>query len=99
MEKWSHRRIHDLDVLAAFQGLVSNEIGCARISMMAREQTLPSMGRIQMRETDRSPHPACTAQPAHADVHGMNALIQPLVFGLMALIASACSRRSSAWLA
>ena len=39
MEKRSHRRIRDLDVLAAFQGLVANEIGCARISMMAREQT------------------------------------------------------------
>src|SRR5271166_6980792 len=52
MEKRSHRRIRDLDVLAAFQGLVSNEIGCARISMMAREQTLPSIGRIQMRETN-----------------------------------------------
>ena len=52
MEKRSHRRIRDLNVLAAFQGLVANEIGCARISMMAREQTLPSMGRIQMRETN-----------------------------------------------
>jgi hypothetical protein len=49
----SHRRIRDLDVLTVFQGLVANEIGCARISMMAREQeTLPAMGRIQMRETN-----------------------------------------------
>src|SRR4029077_13702546 len=48
-----HRRIRDLDVLTAFQGLVANEHGCARISMMAREQeTLPAMGRIQMRETN-----------------------------------------------
>ena len=52
MEKRSHRRIRDLDVLAASQGLVSNEIGCARISVMVREQTLPSIGRIQMRETN-----------------------------------------------
>ena len=53
MEKRSHRRIRDLDVLTAFQGLVANEIGCARISMMAREQeTLPAMGRIQMRKTN-----------------------------------------------
>ena len=53
MEKRSHRRIRDLDVLTAFQGLVANEIGCARISMMARKQeTLPAMGRIQMRETN-----------------------------------------------
>ena len=41
MEKRSHRRIRDLDILAAFQGLVANEIGCARISMMAREQNTP----------------------------------------------------------
>src|SRR5438034_10787142 len=53
MEKRSHRRIRDLDVLTAFQGLVANEIGCARISMMAREQeTIHAMGRIQMRETN-----------------------------------------------
>ena len=54
MEKRSHRRIRDLDAAAAaFQGLVANEIGCARISMMAREQeTLLAMGRIQMRETN-----------------------------------------------
>lgn len=44
MEKRSHRRIRDLDVLAAFQGLVANEIGCARISMMAREQKTPVNG-------------------------------------------------------
>jgi len=53
MEKRYHRRIRDLDVLTAFQGLVANEIGCARISMMARKQeTLPAMGRIQMRKTN-----------------------------------------------
>src|SRR4029077_10550681 len=53
MEKRYHRRIRDLDVLTAFQGLVANEIGCARISMMDRKQeTLPAMGRIQMRETN-----------------------------------------------
>ena len=44
MEKRSHRRIRDLDILAAFQGLVANEIGCARISMMAREQNTPFNG-------------------------------------------------------
>ena len=44
MEKRSHRRIRDLDILAAFQGLVANEIGCARISMMAREQDTPFNG-------------------------------------------------------
>jgi hypothetical protein len=44
MEKRSHRRIRDLDILAAFQGLVANEIGCGRISMMAREENTPFNG-------------------------------------------------------
>jgi hypothetical protein len=44
MEKRSHRRIRDLDILTAFQGLVANEIGRARISMMAREQNTPFNG-------------------------------------------------------
>ena len=44
MGKRSHRRIRDLDVLAASQGLVANEIGCARISMMAGEQNTPFNG-------------------------------------------------------
>ena len=52
MEKRSHRRIRDLDVLAAFQGLVANEIGCARISMMARSTNAPFKGRIQKRKTN-----------------------------------------------
>jgi hypothetical protein len=51
MEKRSHRRIRDLVALAAFQGLDANEIGCARISMMAMEQNAPAKGRIQMRGT------------------------------------------------
>jgi hypothetical protein len=34
--KRSRRRIRDLMALAAFQSLSENEIGCARISMMAR---------------------------------------------------------------
>src|SRR6202008_784624 len=78
MEKRSHRRIRDLDVLTAFQGLVANEIGCARISMMARKQeTLPAMGRIQMRKTNylqivtsglhRTAQTTVAAQPGMAD--------------------------------
>ena len=68
MEKRSHRRIRDLDVLTAFQGLVANEIGCARISMMAREQeTL--LQRAEYRRArpiiSRSSHLACTARPVH----------------------------------
>ena len=71
MEKRSHRRIRDLDVLTAFQGLVANEIGCARISMMAREQeTLPAMGRIQMRETNYLQIITSGLRPVHTEVHG-----------------------------
>src|SRR5258706_7296603 len=52
MEKRSRRRIRDLVALAAFQGLSQNEIGCARISMMARSTTAPFKGRIQKRKTN-----------------------------------------------
>ena len=52
MEKRSRRRIRDLVTHLAFQGLVANEIGCARISMMARGLNAPSKGRIQMRKTN-----------------------------------------------
>ena len=51
MEKRSRRRIRDLVALAAFQGLSQNEIGCARISMMARGTNAPCKGRIQKRKT------------------------------------------------
>src|ERR1700676_3259000 len=52
MEKRSRRRIRDLVALAAFQGLSENEIGCARISMMARSDAAPFKGRIQKRKTN-----------------------------------------------
>ena len=52
MEKRSRRRIRDLVALAAFQGLSQNEIGCARISMMARSKKAPCKGRIQKRKTN-----------------------------------------------
>jgi hypothetical protein len=70
MEKRSHRRIRDLVAHTAFQGLDANEIGCARISMMAGSKTLPSKGRIQMRETNylQINIPACNARPVHTDV-------------------------------
>ena len=51
MEKRSRRRIRDLVALAASQGLSQNEIGCARISMMARGTNAPCKGRIQKRKT------------------------------------------------
>jgi hypothetical protein len=53
MEKRSRRRIRDLVALAAFQGLSENEIGCVRISMMARSNRAPFEGRIQKRKTNR----------------------------------------------
>ena len=52
MEKRSRRRTRDLVTQAASQGLSQNEIGCARISMMARSTTAPCKGRIQMRKTN-----------------------------------------------
>src|ERR1700735_5913897 len=52
MDKRSRRRTRDLVALAASQGLSQNEIGCARISMMARSTNTPCKGRIQMRKTN-----------------------------------------------
>jgi hypothetical protein len=52
MEKRSRRRTRDLVTQAASQGLSENEIGCARISMMARSANAPCKGRIQKRKTD-----------------------------------------------
>ena len=51
MEKRSRRRIRNLVALAAFKGLSENEIGCARISMMAKSTNALCKGRIQMRKT------------------------------------------------
>src|SRR5258708_37253501 len=51
MEKRSRRRTRDLVTQAASQGLSQNEIGCARISMMARSTNAPCKGRIQKRKT------------------------------------------------
>ncbi len=52
MEKRSRRRTRDLVTQAASQGLSENEIGCARISMMARSTNASCKGRIQMRKTN-----------------------------------------------
>ena len=54
MEKRSRRRIRDLVTHMACQGLSQNEIGCVRVSMMARGGTAPSKGRIQKRKTNSS---------------------------------------------
>ena len=52
MEKRSRRRIRDLVALTAIQGLSENEIGRARMSMMARNTNVPFKGRIQKRKTN-----------------------------------------------
>ena len=69
MEKRSRRRTRDPVTLLAAQGLSENEIGCARISMMARSKTAPFKGRIQKRKTKRfhSSHLACNTRPVHTD--------------------------------
>ena len=52
MEKRSRRRVRDLVARTAFQGLSENEIGRARMSMMARNTNVPFKGRIQKRKTN-----------------------------------------------
>ena len=47
MEKRSRQRVRDQVAL-----LAANEIGCARISMMARSTNAPFKGRIQKRKTN-----------------------------------------------
>src|ERR1700746_1505052 len=65
MEKRSRRRIRDLVTHPASQGLSENEIGCARISMMARSANAPFTGRIQKRKTNHlhPSHSACNTRP------------------------------------
>jgi hypothetical protein len=52
MEKRSRRRIRDLVTHLAFQGLAENEIGCARVSIVAKSTNALFMGRIQKRKTN-----------------------------------------------
>ena len=70
MEKRSRRRTRDPVTHMASQGLSLNEIGCARISIMARGIGAPFTGRIQMRKTNplHRSHPTCNARPVHT--HG-----------------------------
>jgi len=69
MEKRSRRRTRDLVTQAASQGLSENEIGCVRISIMARSTNAPFAGRIQKRKTYplHYSHPACNARPVHTE--------------------------------
>src|SRR5215831_10257168 len=71
MEKRSHRRIRDLGAHTAFQGLDANEIGCARISIMAGERDAPFKGPNTDERDQSSPnrsHPACNTRPVHTEV-------------------------------
>jgi hypothetical protein len=67
MEKRSRRRIRDLVTQSASQGLSQNEIGGARISMMAKSTNALFTGRIQKRKTNplHHSHLACNTRPVH----------------------------------
>src|ERR1700690_3731522 len=85
MEKRSRRRTRDLVTQAASQGLSQNEIGCARISMMARSTNAPCKGRIQMRKTN----------PLHFFTFGLQRTAGP--FSLVRIIGSASSGVQQGW--
>ena len=67
MEKRSRRRTRDLVTQPASQGLSQNEIGCVRISMMAKSMNALFTGRIQKRKTNplHHSHLACNTRPVH----------------------------------
>ena len=69
MGKRSHRRIRDLDVLAASQRLVANEIGSARISMMAGEQNTPFNGPNTDARDQSSPDRHIRLAPHGRSIH------------------------------
>src|SRR5665213_4278668 len=73
MEKRSDRHIRDLVALSAFQGLDANEIGCARISMMAGSKMAPFKGPNTDEPDQLSPDRQirlATPRPVHTDVPG-----------------------------
>jgi hypothetical protein len=92
MEKRSRRRIRDLVAPAAFQGLSQNEIGCARISMMARSTNAPFKGRIQKRKTNRLQIIKSSLQRTAGATHGRS--IQRCHFRTHALRQKHPSRRT-----
>ena len=67
MEKRSRRRVPELVTRPAFQGLSENEIGRARISMMARNATFRSRAGYRSARpiTSKSSLSACNARPVH----------------------------------
>src|SRR3984893_15528662 len=95
MEKRARRRIRDLVALAAFQGLSENEIGCARISMMARSDAAPFKGRIQNRKTNHLQIITFglrrTAGPYKSAISGSCIAARTLLFGQ--LVAAAEERK------
>ena|ERR1700722_349537 len=70
MEKRSDRHIRDLVAHTAFKGLDANEIGCARISVMAGSNC--SLQRAEYRCArpiiSKLSYPTCNARPVHTDV-------------------------------
>jgi hypothetical protein len=82
MEKRSCHRIRDLVALTAIQGLSQNEIGCARISVMARSKSAPFKGRIQKRKTNYLQiiisSLQCTAGPYTSAMYGRRPHRTPL---------------------
>ena len=72
MEKRSDRHIRDLVAHTAFKGLDANEIGCARISVMAGSNC--SLQRAEYRCArpiiSKLSYPTCNARPVHTDVPG-----------------------------
>ena len=64
MGERSRRRIRDLVTRLAFEGLSENEIGCARISMMARSSPL------QKRAGYRRARPVTATQQIQLATHG-----------------------------
>ena len=85
MEKRSRRRTRDLVTQAASQGLSENEIGCARISMMARSTNAPCKGRIQMRKTN----------PLHFFTFGLQRTAGPYRWVNLVVLTSANNFRST----
>src|ERR1700745_1950682 len=66
MGKRSRRRVRDLVTRLAFEGLSENEIGRARISMMARSDLLHARaGYRSARPTTVLKDSACNARPVH----------------------------------
>src|ERR1700747_1919577 len=68
MGERSRRRVRDLVTQLAFEGLSENEIGRARISMMARSDLLHARaGYRSARPNHCSEDSACNARPVHTE--------------------------------